>query len=189
MGNSVFVARSVFGRRRSAAALGPVEERGKKSSVPPVFSAKSPTVVPSSNPPGEWITQVTIIGRPVIDAPSSRKRVTVISSTPPWSPGFGPPKASKLVNAVACQVPEWKRDPFARNVVKEPLATTELAPVSKVPEPVTRMVRPNWFSAVLGPTKLKLYVVALAATGDTEREGSRTVARSIAPRKITTLFI
>jgi len=152
---------------------------------------KSPTVVPSSpvNPVGALTRQVTIIGRPVIGAMPSGKRVMVILSTPPWVPGFGPPKGAKLVKAVACHVPERKRDPFARNVVKEPLATTDLAPVSKVPDPVTRMVRPNGFSAVFGPIKLKLYAVALAATGGDRREDRRSAARSIAPRKITTLLI
>src|SRR5258708_35958539 len=94
----------------------------------------------------------------------SGKRVTVILRNPPWVPGFGPPKGSKLVNAVACQVPEWIRAPFAKNVVKEPLATTELAPLSKFPDPVTRMGRPREFSAAFGRIKLKLYEEALAAT-------------------------
>jgi len=42
---------------------------------------------------------------PVIGSPPLGKRVAVITSTPPWRPGLGPPREQGLLNAVALQVP------------------------------------------------------------------------------------
>src|SRR5260370_38311627 len=67
-------------------------------------------------------------------------------STPPWVPGFGPPKPSKLVNALAAHVPLVTTVPPAVVSVNEPLATIVLAATSKLPDPGVRMM-----SVVEGP--------------------------------------
>jgi len=70
------------------------------------------TVIPSA--PGLQpvpTRQLTVIVTPVIGCPPCGKKVTVITSTPPWVPEFGPPREQKLSKPVAFQVPERSGDP------------------------------------------------------------------------------
>src|SRR5690242_1527437 len=114
-------------------------------------SVKAPTVVPSSsvNPLGALTRHVTMTVTPVIGEPPSGKRVALNVSWPPSTPGFGPPKATKLVNPVAAQDPLATTLPAALNWVNEPLATMPLA--LKLPAPVVLIISPLLGStAVLG---------------------------------------
>jgi hypothetical protein len=78
---------------------------------------------------------VTLVGSPPLG-----KRVTVVTSTPPWDPEFGPPRGQKLSKPVAFQVPKLRGDPDELKMVNEPLATTVLVLGSKLPAPVSATV-------------------------------------------------
>src|SRR5690242_21590217 len=135
-------------------------------------SVKAPTVVPSSsvNPLGALTRHVTMTVTPVIGEPPSGKRVALNVSWPPSTPGFGPPKRTKLVNPVAAQVPLATTLPAALNWVNEPFAT--MPPAWKLPAPVVLIVSPvPGSTAVLGFCSTKpAGSLEMAAAGDRSEE-------------------
>src|SRR5215471_15622441 len=117
------------------------------------------TVTPSFpvKPFGALMRQVTLSDTFVIGLPPAGNRVTVMSSTPPCSPEFRPPKASKLRNLVASHFPALSSDPDALKMAKLPLATTLLTLGSKLPDPVIAMLSLVLeSSAVCGPMRSNL---------------------------------
>jgi hypothetical protein len=101
-------------------------------------------------------------------------------------PGLGPPNPRKLVSPVATHVPRATIVPVEWVWVKEPLAAIALVLVSKVPEPVTRMLSPakgpDGAIAVFGGLRVKLFGVPAA-----EAAGARTTIDASVNRIPTTV--
>ncbi len=98
--------------------------------------------------------------------------VTVTCSRPPCFPGFGPPYAVKLWNAVMTHVPRAMIVPSGLECVKEPPPIAVLLELSKLPEPVNWIMSPATIGvpgivapakAMFGPIKLKPNAVLLIA--------------------------